>query len=92
MKVGSVDYVQAQTGGVAIDTAKSVGVGVVSTAVATTVTAVVSSLAIAGAPIWLPAVAGVAAATALTLTVNAIDDKYNVTKNIKSAWIKWVKG
>ncbi|WNZ89728.1 hypothetical protein [Streptococcus iniae] len=92
MKVGSVDYVQAQTGGIAIDTAKGVGVGVASTAVATTVTAAVSALAIAGAPIWLPAVAGVAATTALTLTVNAIDDKFNVTKNIKNAWINWVKG
>ncbi|HEM9616336.1 TPA: hypothetical protein U3P32_001379 [Streptococcus agalactiae] len=75
MNVGSVDYVQAQTGGVAIDTAKSVGVGVASTAVATTVTAAV----------------GVIAGTALTIGINHIDHKYNVTGKIKDFWINFVK-
>ncbi|EPU25118.1 hypothetical protein SAG0137_11980, partial [Streptococcus agalactiae LMG 14838] len=75
MNVGSVDYVQAQTGGVAIDTAKSVGVGVASTAVATTVTAAV----------------GVIAGTALTIGINHIDHKYNVTGKIKDSWIHFVK-
>ena len=59
MNVGSVDYVQAQTGGVAIDTAKSVGVGI--------------------------------AGTALTIGINHIDHKYNVTGKIKDSWIHFVK-
>ncbi|WP_410530993.1 hypothetical protein QN328_04665 [Streptococcus agalactiae] len=68
MNVGSVDYVQAQTGGVAIDTAKSVGVGVASTAAV-----------------------GVIAGTALTIGINHIDHKYNVTGKIKDSWIHFVK-
>ncbi|MCC9693469.1 hypothetical protein HK253_03440, partial [Streptococcus agalactiae] len=78
MKVGSVDYVQAQTGGIAMDTAKSVGVGVASTAVATTVTAALGSAAIlASAPVWVPITVGVTAATVTTIVANDLDKKFN---------------
>lgn len=95
MEVGSVDYYQAQAGGVTIDLGKNIAVGSAATlaSVGGTALAGVGAAAFIGtAPVWLTVGAGAIAATAVSLGLNALDKKFGITDKLKNAWLNFVKG
>lgn len=95
IEVGSIDYVQAQAGGVAIDMVKNVSVGAVSTALGTGIGVVAASGFALLSGFMLPAagVTGITIISGILISygLNKLDDKFKISESIKDWWTGVVK-